>query len=267
MPTTPEQIDLWRTADREVHKLEFKEARNHFDFDRLLEYSVAMANEGGGTILLGIANEFSRPVVGSKAYPNLEKTKVELESKLRFPVDVEAVDHPDGRVVVFHVPSRPPGELRHIGGAYFARPGQSVARMTPAQMEKIFKEGNFSFRKKLSARRTDAYKVITLIGLLLLLIVVATSYSQWHDAHATAKEWVKTVKRHALPSAAKPARDWHVKKNWQESIHVGLTREEVEKLFGEAEQINESQNFETWHYGFASITFYEGKVYSWLEPD
>lgn len=66
--TTPQQIDLWRQACSEHQRLEFKEAKHQFDFRRLQQYCVALANEGGGTLLLGIADKPPRPVVGSQAF-------------------------------------------------------------------------------------------------------------------------------------------------------------------------------------------------------
>ena len=54
MTTTSEQIDLWRQAPSEHQRLEFKEAKNQFDTRKLSEYCVALANEGGGVLLLGV---------------------------------------------------------------------------------------------------------------------------------------------------------------------------------------------------------------------
>jgi hypothetical protein len=53
MPTSPEQIDLWRQAPSERQRLEFKEAKQQFDNGKLYAYSVAIANEGGGHPVLG----------------------------------------------------------------------------------------------------------------------------------------------------------------------------------------------------------------------
>ena len=57
MSTTPQQIDLWRQAASEHQRLEFKEAKHQFDTRKLNEYCVALANEGGGVLLLGIADK------------------------------------------------------------------------------------------------------------------------------------------------------------------------------------------------------------------
>lgn len=37
--------------DREDEHLEFKEARNRFDFEELVKYCAALANEGGGRMV------------------------------------------------------------------------------------------------------------------------------------------------------------------------------------------------------------------------
>jgi hypothetical protein len=64
MSTTPEQIDLWRSAPSEHQRLEFKEAKNQFDYNRLCKYCVVFANEGGGLLVFGVADKPPRPVVG-----------------------------------------------------------------------------------------------------------------------------------------------------------------------------------------------------------
>lgn len=37
---------------KEGENLEFKEAKSHFEFDRLARYCAALANEGGGKVVL-----------------------------------------------------------------------------------------------------------------------------------------------------------------------------------------------------------------------
>ena len=55
MTTTPQQIDLWRQALTEHQRLEFKEAKTQYDTEKLHRYCVAIANEGGGHFVLGVA--------------------------------------------------------------------------------------------------------------------------------------------------------------------------------------------------------------------
>ena len=107
MITTPAQIDLWRSVDSEHQRLEFKEAKNQFDNDRLFRLCVALANEGGGHLILGVADKAPRPVLGTAAYRDPIDMAAKLFQKLGFRVDIEEVMHPDGRVLVFDIPARP----------------------------------------------------------------------------------------------------------------------------------------------------------------
>lgn len=65
MTTTPEQIDIWRSACSENQRLEFKEAKTQFDNRKLYRYCVALANEGGGHLLLGMADTPPTPRRGN----------------------------------------------------------------------------------------------------------------------------------------------------------------------------------------------------------
>ena len=109
MVTTPEQIDLWRQLRTERPRLEFKEAKTQFDNRKLYEYCVAIANEGGGSLVLGVADKPPRPVVGTRAFNDPVGMAEKLFGAVGFRVDIEEVQHPQGRVLVFHIPSRPRG--------------------------------------------------------------------------------------------------------------------------------------------------------------
>jgi hypothetical protein len=142
MKTTPADIDLWRQAPTEHQNLEFKEAKNTYHLDAVAEYCVAIANEGGGRLLLGISNDPPRRVVGSAAFSNIVKTAEELFVRLRsrFRVDIEQVQHPDGRVVVFHIPSRPRGAVYELDGTFLMRSGSRLVAMTEDRLRTIFAE-------------------------------------------------------------------------------------------------------------------------------
>jgi len=141
MATTPEQIDLWRQASSEHQRLEFKEAKTQFDNQKLYKYCVALANEGGGHLLLGIADKLPRPVVGTKAFNDSVAMTDKLFKAVGFRVDIEDVEHPDGRVLVFHVPARPRGTAYHLDGKYLMRSGESLVPMSEDQLRNIFSEG------------------------------------------------------------------------------------------------------------------------------
>lgn len=141
MPTSPEQIDLWRHAASETQRLEFKEAKQQYDTTKLNRYCVAIANEGGGHLVMGVGNAPPRPVVGTQAFPDTIKTAERIFASVGFRVDVEAVTHPEGRVLVFHIPSRPRGTAYHHEGAYLMRSGESLVPMSEDRLREIFAEG------------------------------------------------------------------------------------------------------------------------------
>ncbi len=77
MEIDTKQIEQWLQAE-EVEHLEFKAARNDFGYNKLLDYCGAMANEGGGWLVLGVTNHRPREVCGTRAFPNLNEKKHEL---------------------------------------------------------------------------------------------------------------------------------------------------------------------------------------------
>ena len=139
MTVSTHELQTWMNA-REDERLEFKEAKTRFDFEKLVNYCVALANEGGGKIILGVTDKPPRTVVGSQAFPDLERTKAGLIERLRLRLDVEELRHPDGRVLVFQVPPRPIGMPLEYQGAYWMRGGESLIPMTPDQLQRIFAE-------------------------------------------------------------------------------------------------------------------------------
>jgi predicted HTH transcriptional regulator len=160
MPTTTAQIDLWRQEPSESQILEFKEAKSSFDREKLAEYCVAIANEGGGHLLLGVANTPPRAVVGSQAFPNLIDTANETFQRVGFRVEIEAIAHPDGRVIVFSIPSRPKGTAYHINGRYLMRSGSSLVSMSEDRLRAIFAEGAPDWLEEPSMRDIDAEGVV-----------------------------------------------------------------------------------------------------------
>jgi ATP-dependent DNA helicase RecG len=70
MSTSPEQIDIWRSTRSENQRLEFQETKAQFDNQKLYKYCVALANEGGDHLLLGIADKPPRKIVGTAAFSN-----------------------------------------------------------------------------------------------------------------------------------------------------------------------------------------------------
>ena len=163
MSTTAEEIDLWRLAAREHQRLEFKEAKAQFDSRRLLEYCVALANEGGGHLVLGVADKPPRPVVGTRAFADLGALAEQLLQAVGFRVDVEEVLHPHGRVLVFHIPSRPRGTAYHLEGRYLMRSGEALVAMSEDQLRRIFAEGGSDWLEEHSKGGLEAQEIVDLL--------------------------------------------------------------------------------------------------------
>ena len=140
---TLETLEKWLNVPAETEKLEFKEAKQQFDIIKLFRYCVALANEGGGNLVLGVTDKLPRRVVGSQAFPsltNLNDIKARIVEKLRFRVDVTELQHPDGRVLVFEIPTRSVGQPLAFDGAYLMRAGEDLVPMTPDVLKRIFAE-------------------------------------------------------------------------------------------------------------------------------
>jgi predicted HTH transcriptional regulator len=163
MSTTSQQIDLWRQAASEHQRLEFKEAKQQFDTRKLHEYCVALANEGGGVLLLGIADKPPRQVVSTQAFPNTVSAAEKLFRAVGFRVDIEDVAHPDGRVLVFHIPSRPRGTAYNLEGKYLMRAGEALVPMSEDQLRRIFSEGQPDWLEEPSRRGLDSQEVVELL--------------------------------------------------------------------------------------------------------
>ena len=124
----------------EDEHLEFKEAKSNFHFEKLVKYCVAIANEGGGTMIFGVSDKRPRRVVGSQAFTDIERTKAGIVERLHIRVEIDAVAHPDGRVLAIQVPARPVGVPLQYQGAYWMRGGEDLVPMTADMLKRIFEE-------------------------------------------------------------------------------------------------------------------------------
>jgi ATP-dependent DNA helicase RecG len=163
MSVTPEQIDVWRAAMSEDQRLEFKEAKRNYDFEKLVDYCVAIANEGGGHLLLGVHDKPPRPVVGSEAFPDLVSMADKLFHTLGFRVDAFQVDHPAGRVVAFQIPSRPRGTAFDHKGKYLMRAGESLVPMSEDKLRSIFAEGAPDWLEEPATAKLSAQEIVNLL--------------------------------------------------------------------------------------------------------
>jgi ATP-dependent DNA helicase RecG len=161
--TTVLQIDAWRATRSEHQRLEFKEAKVQFDNRKLYKYCVALANEGGGHLLLGIEDKPPRKVVGSAAFNDPVEMAAKMFQVLGFRVNIEEVLHPDGRVLVFHIPGRPQGTVYDFEGAYLMRAGEELVPMSEDRLRTIFSEGQPGWLSQFVLGGCEDDKVVQLL--------------------------------------------------------------------------------------------------------
>lgn len=132
--------------------VEFKEAKNSYDFEKLGKYFSALSNEANlkginiAWLVLGINNDHC--VVGTQYRSNrhkLEALKKEIadhtNSRLSF-IEIHICDHPNGRVLLFEIPAALQGLPTSWKGHYYGREFESIAPLSLEEIERIRKQNN-----------------------------------------------------------------------------------------------------------------------------
>jgi ATP-dependent DNA helicase RecG len=134
-------------ADTEDEHTERKSATTNFDRDKLYSYIAALANEGGGNLLMGVNNDGT--IIGTQTYRNPTSLKQEILSngsmsrRLRVQIFEEVID--GKRVVLFKIPARPRGEAISYKGSYYMRSGESLVPMNFDTITAISSESTSDF--------------------------------------------------------------------------------------------------------------------------
>lgn len=126
---------------KEHECLEFKRATTSYDSTKLYKYCVGIANEGGGKLILGVTDKPPRQVVGTASINDPADMQSKIFDKLGFRVNIEELVHPNGRVIICHIPSRPRGTAYDFEGAYLMRSSESLVPMSEDRLREIFAEG------------------------------------------------------------------------------------------------------------------------------
>ena len=137
---------LIATWENEV--VEFKQAGNDYDTDKIGEYFSALSNEanlhgiGQSWLVFGVNNK-TRKVVGSdyrRESERLQGLKHQIaqstEPSITFR-NIHVFNHPDGRVVLFELPAAPRGIPIAWKGHYFARAGESLISLGLDKQDEI----------------------------------------------------------------------------------------------------------------------------------
>lgn len=182
---TLDTLNRWLTAPAESECLEFKEAKQQFDTTRLMRYCAALANEGGGYLVLGVSDKAPRRIVGSQAFAaaaHLNDLKARIVEKLRIRIDATELLTPAGRVLVITVPSRAPGQAVDFEGAYLMRAGEDLVPMTQDRLRAIFAEGQGDWLQEAAANDVDADGVIALLDTQGFFDLLQQPYPTHRDA-------------------------------------------------------------------------------------
>lgn len=141
---TKEEFANLLNADRETEHIEFKKAETSFNFDNgrhsVCGYCVALANEKGGKLVLGVSDKIPREFIGTKAFSDADKLEKDIFNFWKRRVSVEEYFDDGKRALIINTPSRPIGEPLQFKGQYLMRVKDRLESMTPDQIKKIINE-------------------------------------------------------------------------------------------------------------------------------
>lgn len=156
----------------ETEHLEFKEASGQFSIlgkdetrggktnrRSLYGYCVAIGNEGGGKLVLGVKNKINsttgmRDIVGTKAIQNIQKAEEEIYKVLKRKIEVENIDTETGKVQIIHIPSHPIGEAFKFYGVHLMRNGENLEEMDNGTLARIINETRSDFSAQVNKYAT-----------------------------------------------------------------------------------------------------------------
>lgn len=138
---------------KEGEHVQFKEAKNRFDFGDAAKCCCALANNGGGKLVFGITDKRPRSVVGSAAFDQPERTRMGLIEKLKINVDFQIFNE-GGRVLVFDVKSRPIGLPVQCDGVAWIYEGDTLKPMPESMRRSIYEETGSDFSGMICAGAT-----------------------------------------------------------------------------------------------------------------
>jgi ATP-dependent DNA helicase RecG len=134
------------TAENEI--VEFKEAKNNYDFSKLGKYFSALSNEANlkgkqfAWLVFGVEDK-KHSVVGTNfrlQRKDLDSLKGEIAKKttngISF-IEIHELVKPSGRVIMFQIPAAPKGIPIAIDGHYYARDGEELTSLNIEKIERI----------------------------------------------------------------------------------------------------------------------------------
>lgn len=155
-------IDTLKLLRESEDHVEFKRAIHNFPFDGgdrklpkdrrkcVLGYVVALANEKGGMLVLGMEDERPHDVSGSDFGINrLGEIVDKVYERLQIRITTEELYKDGKRVLVIKVPSRPVGKTLKFEGIPLMRTGESLRDMSDDELFRILSEREPDFSAKI----------------------------------------------------------------------------------------------------------------------
>lgn len=141
-------LNALRSQGIENEVVEFKEANNQYDFNKLGKYFSALCNEANlmkkrsAWLVFGVKDE-DKSIVGSQ----FRTTRVDLDSlkaevanqttgRITF-IEIYEVIESEGRVVMFEIPAAPKGIPISWKGHYYGRDGEELNALNLEEVERI----------------------------------------------------------------------------------------------------------------------------------
>ena len=143
-----EHLDFLLSHESENEILEFKEANNGYDFDKIGKYFSALSNEANlanvkyAWLVFGVKDS-NKKLINSKFRMDsvkLQSLKAEIANhttnRITF-IDIHEVLREEGRVLLFQIPAAPRGLPITFKGHYYGRDGEELNALNLEEIERI----------------------------------------------------------------------------------------------------------------------------------
>ena len=141
-------LQTLRNLNAENEVVEFKEAKNTYDFKKLGKYFSALSNEANlkgkpfAWLVFGIENK-RHQIVGSSFRSHrkdLDSLKSEIANKMTNRItfiEIYELKEREGRVVMFQIPAAPRGLPIAFDGHYYGRDNEELVPLNLEEIERI----------------------------------------------------------------------------------------------------------------------------------
>lgn len=148
-------IDQIKYLQESEDKVEFKEAATQYSYNSgrrsILGYVTALANEGGGYLILGVREKKALPheITGSTAWEGQEgKLEQNIFRDKHIRVKTDSLYEGTKRVLIIHIPRRPIGKILKFQDVSLMRVGDDLVPMSDEKMLDILSEQEPDFSAK-----------------------------------------------------------------------------------------------------------------------